>query len=274
LPRKQRDTAHRIFTLLQEEGFTGSESTVRAYVGHLRQQQRRPAIFLPLEFDPGHPAPVDWGEAIASINSDRQTVQVFVMTLCYSRRTFVMAFPSQRQEAFLAGHEAAFQFLGGVPHRISYDNLPTAVQAILHGSNRQEQQHFLHFRSHYLFESHFCTPAQGHEKGRVEHRVGFSRRNFFVPIPDVASFAALNAQLRQACERDDQRVVQGTTQAIGADWRQEQPLLRPLPAHPFDYAITRQVRLNPYGILGSDRLSAYNRYPSEWRQRNRSGGAT
>lgn len=246
LPRKQRYTSHRIFTLIQAEGFTGSESTVRAYVSKQRQQQRRPATFLPLEFDPGQDAQVDWGEALATIHGVQQTVQVFVMTLCYSRRTFVMAFPSQRQEAFFAGHEAAFAFFGGVPRRISYDNLTTAVQAILQGRNRQEQQQFLHFRSHFLFDSHFCTPAQGHEKGRVEHRVGFSRRNYFVPIPEATSFADLNAQVLRACERDDVRVVQGTSQAIGDAWRQEHPLLRPLPDHPFDYAVTRQVRLTPY----------------------------
>ncbi len=52
-----------------------------------------------------------------------------------------------------------------MPQRISYDNLKAAVQRVLEGSNRQEQESFIVFRSHYLFESHFCTPGQGHEKG-------------------------------------------------------------------------------------------------------------
>lgn len=89
----------------------------------------------------------------------------------------------------------AFQYFQGVPQRISYDNLKAAVQRILEGRTRQEQQKFIVFRSHYLFESRFCSPGQGHEKGRVEG--GLRARNFMVPPPEVASFAELNAQLLQ-----------------------------------------------------------------------------
>ena len=94
-----------------------------------------------------------------------------------------MAFPTQKQESFFAGHVQAFQYFGGVPRRLTYDNLTTAVLRVLKGRNRQEQEAFIVFRSHHLFESHFCTPGQGHEKGGVEHGVGYARRNFMVPIP-------------------------------------------------------------------------------------------
>ncbi|MCZ7666509.1 MAG: hypothetical protein M5U34_04420 [Chloroflexi bacterium] len=42
----------------------------------------------------------------------------------------MMAFPSQKQESFFLGHVQAFTFFGGVPQRISYDNLKTAVQKV------------------------------------------------------------------------------------------------------------------------------------------------
>jgi hypothetical protein len=120
------------------------------------------------------------------------------------------------------------------------------VQTILRGHTRQEQEAFLVFRSHYLFAAHFCTPNEPQEKGRVEHRVGFARRQYFVPLPQVASFAELNAHLLACCERDDVRVVQGESVSIGTAWQQEQPLLRSLPERPLDYAVTRLVRLNRY----------------------------
>ena len=101
----------------------------------------------------------------------------------------------------------AFHHFQGVPQRISYDNLKAAVQRILEERNRQEQQKSIVFRSHYLFESHFCTPGQGHEKGRVEDAVGFSRRNFMVPPPQVASIGELNAHPLAACLEDDQRRI-------------------------------------------------------------------
>ncbi len=113
-----------------------------------------------------------YGEAIAIIGGVRQTVQFFVMRLSYSRRTFIMTFPSQNQESFLYAHMQAFNFFGGVPARISYDNLATAVKLAFDKKDKRkkriENRTFVAFRSHYLFESHFCTPGAGWEKGQVE----------------------------------------------------------------------------------------------------------
>jgi len=257
LPRKQRYTAHKIYQTIQQEGYRGSESSVRRYVAQWRQQHKRPQVYLPLEFDPGTDAQVDWGEGVAVIAGERITVQLFFMRLSYSRRLFMIAFPSQKQEAFFAGHVQAFQYFQGVPRRISYDNLKTAVLRVLKGRNRQEQESFIVFRSHYLFESNFCTPGQGHEKGGVEHGVGFGRRNFMVPLPEVASFEALNDHLLAQCLADDQRQVQGQKVTIGVAWEKEKPALRPLPDHDFACCVTRPAVLTPYSqvIFETNRYS-------------------
>ncbi len=247
LPRKQRYTSVKIYRALRQAGYQGAESTVRAYVSQQRKAVRRPAIYLPLVFDPGIDAQLDWGEAAVIMQGEQVVVQLFVMRLCYSRKLFVMAFPTQRQEAFLLGHVLGFAHFGGIPRRISYDNLKVAVQQILQGRNRIEQSDFVRFRSHYLFDSRFCTPAQGHEKGGVESAVGYSRRNFLVPLPQVADFDELNALLLAACCADDLRVVDRMEQAIGVRWQAEQPHLRPLPAHPFACCVSREVTLNGYG---------------------------
>lgn len=247
LPRKQRYTSGKIYRVLCQAGYQGAESTVRAYVSQQRKTVRRPAFYLPLAFDPGVDAQVDWGEAAVIMQGEQVDVQLFVMRLCYSRKLFVMAFPTQRQEAFLLGHVLAFTHFGGVPHRISYDNLKVAVQQILEGRNRIEQTDFVRFRSHYLFDSRFCTPAQGHEKGGVESDVGYSRRNFLVPLPVLADFDELNTLLLAACSADDVRIVDRTAEAIGVRWQAEQPHLRPLPAHPFVCCVSREVTLNGYG---------------------------
>jgi transposase len=246
LPRKQRWTAPLIFRQIQKEGFAGAESTVRHYVGQVRKLLKQPAVFLPLAFDPGTDAQVDWGEAVVLFNGERRTVQLFLMKLSYSRRTFMMAFPGQKQEAFFAGHVAAFDFFGGVPQRISYDNLKTAVKEMLQGRHRVEQEGFFHFRGHYLFESHFCTPGAGNEKGQVEHSVGFNRRNFLVPLPVVSRFAELNEFLLERCLADDARQVDGQPATIGQMWQQEKGSLRPLPAYAFDCCRTASVSLNRY----------------------------
>jgi transposase len=257
LPRKQRYTGCKIYQTIQKEGYAGSESTVRGYIARLRRTKKRRKVYLPLEFDPGTDGQVDWGEGVAIIAGERVKVQLFYMRLCYSRKLFMMAFPNQRQEAFFEGHVRAFHHFGGIPHRLSYDNLKVAVQRILEGRNRQEQKTFIVFRSHYLFESHFCTPGQGNEKGRVEEGVGFGRRNFMVPLPDMASFEELNEHLLAQCLADDKRRVDRQPVTIGEAWDMEKPHLLPLPERDFDCCVTRPVTLNPYCqvVLETNRYS-------------------
>lgn len=247
LPRKQHYTSKKIYQVIRGSGYQGSESSVRYYVSQRRKALQRPTIYLPLRFDPGVDAQADWGEASVIMQGEEVVVQLFVMRLCYSRKLFVMAFPTQRHEAFWWGHVRAFAHFGGVPQRISYDNLKTAVKQMLAGHEREEQRGFVRFRSHYLFESRFCTPAQGHEKGGVESDVGYSRRNFLVPLPKVADFAELNRLLLAACQDDDLRMVERTDETIGRRWQTEQPGLRPLPAHAFACCTSREVTLNGYG---------------------------
>jgi hypothetical protein len=129
---------------------------------------------------------------------------------------------------------------------LTYDNLKTAVKKIFMGHEREEQASFIVFRSHYLFESHYCTAGAGHEKGRVEDGVGYVRRNFMTPLLTAANFAELNEQLRQRCLQDDQRRVDRQPQTIGEAWQQERPCLRPLPATDRECCREVAVRLNGY----------------------------
>jgi transposase len=247
LPRKQRRTGHKIYETIKAEGYAGKEPSIYAYIASQRRERKRPQVFIPLEFDPGMDAQVDWGEAEVILAGISIIVQVFVMRLCYSRKVFVRAYPSQKQEAFFEGHMLAFQHFQGVPYRLAYDNLKTAVQRVLTGRNRQEQESFIVFRSHYLFESRFCTPGQGHEKGGVEHGVGFARRNFISPPPHVASFEELNTCLLTSCLADDERQVDRQPTTISEAWEREKPILRPLPAKEYDCCARKAVTLNPYG---------------------------
>jgi len=168
LPRKQHYTAKKIYEIIEKEGYQGCEGGVHNYVSRYRNETKAKKAYLPLAFEPGEDAQVDWGEAVVVMGGKRQKVQFFAMRLNYSRVRFVTAYPFQKQEAFFAGHIQAFRFLGGVPKRITYDNLKTAVYRILEGHTREEQKAFQALRSYYLFDSFYCNPRQGHEKGGVE----------------------------------------------------------------------------------------------------------
>jgi transposase len=246
LPRKQRYTARTIYRLIRAEDYQGCEGSVHNYVSRQRKDRRRKEAYLPLEFDAGQDGQVDWGEALVCMAGKEIKVQFFSMRLNYSKARFVMAFPFQKQEAFFEAHIQGFHFFGGVMRRISYDNLKTAVYRILEGKKRQEQQAFKEFRSYYLFESHYCTPGQAHEKGGVENDVGYAQRNFFSPIPEVESFEELNAFLRQACLQDAQRRTRGQKELVADLWKAEQAFFLPLPATDYSACATKVVKPNTY----------------------------
>src|SRR5271155_5323631 len=130
LPKKQRHTAKRIFERLREEGYVGGYSAVKDEVRDLEQKNRE--VFVPLAHEPGE-AQVDFGKALVRMNGHLRKVAFFVMALPYSDAFFVMAFERECTETFWEGHVRAFEFFGGVPTRIVYDNTRVAVSQILGG---------------------------------------------------------------------------------------------------------------------------------------------
>lgn len=153
-----------------------------------------------------------------------------------SGKAFHLAFATQAAEAFFEGHVQAFQALGGVPRRIRYDNLRAAVDRILQGRDRVENQRFIALRSHYGFDSFFCQPGKhgAHEKGGVEGEIGRFRRRHLVPIPVVQTMTELNEHLATADRADDDRHIGNRRTTVGADFAAERPHLLALPAEPFD----------------------------------------
>jgi len=209
LPRKQRYTVTRMWQVLQGEGFPGGYTTVKDAVRLLRKAAPK-EVFMPLTQPPGE-AQVDFGYALAHMGGRLTKVAFFVMTMVHSDAMFVTAFPRECTEAFGEAHVAAFTFFGLVPRRITYDNTKVAVAQILGAHERKLTVAFERLVSHYLFEPHFCRVRRANEKGVVEGAVKYSRLNFFVPVPQVADYAELNAHLRACCQSDMTRRLRGKT---------------------------------------------------------------
>jgi hypothetical protein len=170
-------------------------------------------------------------------------VHLGYLRLDYSSKYLVVALPTERQEALFECHLRGFTYLGGVPRRMRYDNLKPAIHKILTGKNRQEQSTWVSFRSHFLFESEYVTPGRGQEKGEVENLVGYVRRNFLVPLPNVQDFAELNAYLLDCCERDaHQRQRFGRT--VQELWLEERASLGPLPEKLPPACVSRLAKVN------------------------------
>ena len=237
MPRKQRHTAKRIWERLRDAGFTGGYTIVKDEVRRLTQRGQE--VFVPLIHRPGE-AQVDFGEALVKMNGRLRKVAFMVMALPYSDADFVMAFERECTETFWEGHVQGFEFFGGVPRRITYDNTKIAVAQIIGGSKeRKLTRGFCQLKSHYLFNHHFCQVARGNEKGVVEGRVKFTRLNSFVPVPQMRDFTELNAHLRQRCVDDRQRRLRGQSATKEQLLLEDQKAFLPLPATPF--AACRQV---------------------------------
>ena len=133
-----------------------------------------------------------------------------------------------------------------MPRRITYDNLKTAVYKVLEGKNREEQKAFKSFRSHYLFESHYCTPTKTHEKGGVENDIGYAQRNFMSPLPQVDTYQELNDMLWEKCLQDMNRKVRGKKAPVTELWEEERGMLLELTGVDYTACTTHLVKPNPY----------------------------
>ena len=235
VPRKQRHTARRVWQrLAAEHGARVAEVTVSRYVARRRAELGldKMQVMVPQAHAPGAEAEVDFGEFHAVIAGVLIKLWMFVMRLSCSGRAFHVAFATQAQEAFLEGHVLAFEYFGAVPGRVRYDNLKPAVVRVLRGRDRAESERFIALRSHYGYDSFFCIPGNGgaHEKGGVEGEIGRFRRRHLVPVPAVASLAALNQLISAGDMVDDGRVITGRAVTIAAAFAAEQPAMGPLPA--------------------------------------------
>jgi transposase len=252
-PRKQRHTARRIWRrLVDEHGAQVAERTVREYVAARRRELGEPGeVFVPQIHQAGMEAEVDWGEADVVLAGRLVRVQLFFLRPCFSGAGFCMAFRRCTQQAFLEGHVQAFAWFGGVFALVRYDNLSSAVKLVLRGRRREETDRFIALRSHYMFESAFTLAGlQGaHEKGGVEGEVGRFRRNHLVPVPEVANLAELNRLILAGCEVDLARTIVGRGETVGHALARERPLLRALPAEPFDTAEPSTVRVDSKALV-------------------------
>lgn len=231
-PRKQRHTIKRLHERLRDEkGYTGCYTMVRECVNGITKRTKE--VYMPLSHRPGE-AQVDFGHALVKVAGKLGKYPFFVMSLPYSDAFYIQVFPRECTETFQEGHVRAFNWLGKVPHRISYDNSRIAVSKIMGGRERRLTDGFLRLQSHYLYGEHFCRVARGNEKGVVEGIVKYGRSNFMVPVPQVSSLEVLNKTLEAQCLRDLQRRLRGQEKRKQELLEEEKAVMRELPEVPFE----------------------------------------
>ncbi len=249
LPKKQRHTAKRIYERIVEMGYAGKYTQVKEAVREIKRVKQE--VFMPLVHRPGE-AQVDFGYALAKIGGVLRKVAFFVMALPYSDAFFVMAFERECTESYWEGHVGAFEFFGGVPQRISYDNSRVLVAKIIGAHERKLSDGFLKLQSHYLFREHFCRVGRPNEKGVVEGVVKYTRLNFFVPVPQARDLDALNTMLAEKCRTDLKRRLRGKGRPKAELLTEERSSFLPLPPSPFDACRKQPTRASSLSLVRFD----------------------
>ena len=198
-PKRERLRLTRLWDELRREGYEGGYDSVRRYARRWRARRSTGVAhaFVPLSFAPGEAFQFDWSHEFAVLGEATTKIKVAHFRLCHSRMPFLVAYPRESQEMVFDAHDRAFAFFGGACARGIYDNMSTAVDAILVGKERRFNRRFERMCSHHLVEPTACSPAAGWEKGQVENQVQTSRDGIFKPRIHAANFDELNARLRE-----------------------------------------------------------------------------
>jgi transposase len=248
--RKQRHTARRVYDRLVEKyrgGFDCSYRTVAGYVSmRKRELYNKTDSYLPLEHQPGE-GQGDFGEAAFYENGWLFNGKYLDLSCPYSNHGYLQLFKGENQECLFEGLISIFEHMGGVPPRVWFDNTRTIVSKVIKGGGRALTAGFLRFQEHYRFEAIFCNVEAGHEKGNVENKVGYHRRNLLVPVPRFSSLAEYNKELLERCERDADRDHYRKEGTIAGLYAADQAALLPLPPAPLDVSKYVTVKTNGYG---------------------------
>jgi len=252
---KQRHTAKRIYDRLQEmysTEFKVSERTVRYYVSAKKKElYAKNDCSIPLEHPPGE-AQADFGAADFIENGERFSGLYLTLSFPYSNAGFSQTFKGQNLECLLTGLRNIFEYTGKIPECILFDNPSTIVKKVLEHGKREVTENFKRFALHYGFKTNFCNPARGQEKGHVENKVGYSRRNFFVPVPEFKNLDEFNKNLFEKADQDMQRKHYKKGRLIADLFAEDQAAMHNLPEIPFEIGRYEKVKADNYAKIRFD----------------------
>jgi transposase len=257
---KQRHTAKRVHDRLKAEspGYDCSYNTVQRYVKDTLRAQRAQRASQELVWHPGE-AQCDFGEADFIEQGQRVRKKYLTLSFPQSNNSLTQVFGGETAECVCQGLKDIFAYLGGVSPVIVFDNATGVGRRV--GEVIHEAKLFQRMRAHYGFSVRFCNPESGHEKGNVESKIGYTRRNLFVPEPVFDDIEAYNRQLldRHAAKAEEAhyKKLLPIKQLFEAD----RAALMPLPRIPFDAVRYEYVKADGYGKVRIDARHYYSTQP-------------
>lgn len=189
LPVKDRIEAYlkdgisktKIRRLLAREGIIVTESSFLRFVkSHFSYLEKNITVRLP-EVDPAKYAQADFGRLGKLYDEAKKRVRIawaFIVTLAYSRHMFVFITFKQDTRAVIQGCELAWEYFGGIPEVLIFDNLRPVVDKADRYSPRINKT-FLEYAQHRNFIVDPTNPSHPRGKAIVESSVAYVKGNFF-----------------------------------------------------------------------------------------------
>jgi len=263
--RKQRHTARRVFVRLTEKygsDFDISYRTIVTYVGEQKKKIfHKEKGYIPLQHIYGE-AQVDFGKAEFVEAGERHAGSYLVVSFPSSNAGFVQLFRGENRECLFEGLKNVFKHIGGVPTKLWFDNMSTVVVSILSAGERVITKGFYSFKQHYSFAATYCNANSGNEKGSVENKVGYHRRNLLVPIPEFKSLIEYNKELLTKCDLDHDRLHYSKDIKISTLFIEDKKSLIFLPEKEYASYRYERVLVDGYGKFTLDKgLHTYSTSP-------------
>lgn len=166
-----------LFDELRERGYTGKKTILKDYIKPFRKEPGKQGIPR-YETEPGEQAQVDWMDCgIREMDGVRKRTYGFVITMSYSRKRYLCFTTDMKMDTFLRCMVQAFDYYGGIPQKILFDNMKTVVQQRLKKEIILTSE-FNDFAFYYGFRVDLCQPGKPRTKGKVENSVKYVRNNF------------------------------------------------------------------------------------------------
>ena len=261
--RKYRRTGTKIYNdLAADEQYgkllTVGKQTVIAYVSRRKKELYKKTYETAMfGLHSMCEAQVDFGDIlVVTKGGAEETWHELVVSFPWSNAGFSQICRYETKECLIEALQRIFEFIGGVPLRILFDNMSSAVVHIEEHGKRKLTEMFMRFAMHHRFKAEFCNPDSPQEKGNVENKVGYLRRNYLLPPPVIEDVEAFNRNLLERCKSDLQREHYVKKDQIADLFAGEQEALIPLPRERFRVFTLEKVKTDRYSFIRFDN----NRY--------------
>ncbi|MGO9530804.1 MAG: IS21 family transposase [Syntrophobacteraceae bacterium] len=257
---KQRHTAKRIHDRLKTEspGYDCAYNAVQRYVKDTLRAQRALRASQELVWHPGE-SQCDFGEADFRERGELVRKKYLTLSFPHSNNSLTQVFGGETAECVCQGLKDIFDYLGGVTPIIVFDNATGVGRRV--GEVIHEAKLFQRMRAHYGFSVRFCNPESGYEKGNVESKIGYTRRNLFVPEPEFDDIEAYNRQLLDLHAAKAEEAHYKKLLPIRQLFEADSAALMPLPRMVFDAVRYEYIKSDGYGKVRIDAKHHYSTCP-------------